>query len=169
MAPHRLIFINCRGFRILLLPNWSGLVMLARPMLSSIYTGSPTDKVQTCLSDFQTVLHHQSTCLLVRCANNLLNSCKKYSIGSKAPKDLLLKDRREHQMVSSCSYDLEFFAPSCQAIAITYITCILWNIQTKPQNIYVAHHFRPKATANRTVCWLLTRIVAPNTGECTTH
>ena len=41
MAPHRLIFINCKGFRMSLpMPNWSVLVMLARPMFSAVYIGS---------------------------------------------------------------------------------------------------------------------------------
>ena len=35
MAPQKLTFINCRGFKMSL-PNWSVLVMLARPMLSAV-------------------------------------------------------------------------------------------------------------------------------------
>ena len=41
MAPLRLIFINCRGFRMSL-PNWSVMVMFARTMLSAVYIGSPS-------------------------------------------------------------------------------------------------------------------------------
>ena len=40
MAAHKLIFINCRGFKMSL-PNRSVLIMLTHPMLSVVYTGSP--------------------------------------------------------------------------------------------------------------------------------